>query len=180
MVQNSEVNEDLRIQRTRKLLLTALMELTIQKGFDSVTVKDICGHAMVNRSTFYRHYLDKYDLLNQYIDEIYDLLDRSQSEPSFDSPPAGLVRMLEHLRGHADFYRVMLGPKGYPPFAERIRFYIEKRFRHSMPANVDQPDSGRPPFDMMLRAISSAGLGAILWWLEKDMPVPRAMRGRAV
>ena len=171
MAHNSEANEDLRIQRTRKLLLTALMDLTIQKGFDSVTVRDICEHAMVNRATFYRHYRDKYDLVEQYMDELYDLLDQTPAEPSFDGPPAGLIRMLEHLRGHADFYRVMLGPKGYPLFAERIRSYMEKRFRRSLPANLVSPDPGRPPIDMMLRSISSAALGAILWWLEKDIPV---------
>ena len=138
MARNSEENEDLRVRRTRKLLLTALMELTIQKGFNSVTVKDICDNAMVNRATFYRHYTDKYDLLDQYMDELYELLDQSQGEPSFDrsdSPPAGLVRILEHLRGHADFYRAMLGPKGYPLFEERIRFYMEKRF-HLILANL--------------------------------------------
>jgi AcrR family transcriptional regulator len=174
MAQKPEGKEDLRVRRTRKLLQTALMELTIQKGFDSVTVKDICEQAMVNRATFYRHYVDKYDLLDQYMNELSELLDQSQGVPSIDSPngpPEGLVRMLEHLRNHADFYRAMLGPKGYPLFAERIRFYIEKRMRHSLPANPIPPDAGQPPLEMMLRSISSAGLGAILWWLEKDMPV---------
>jgi AcrR family transcriptional regulator len=171
MTQNSSGNEDVRVHRTRQLLLTALMELTVEEGFNAVTVKAICERSTVNRATFYRHYLDKYDLLDQYMDELYELLDRPQGEPNFDSPPAGLVRMLEHLRSHADFYRVMLGPKGYPLFAERIRSYIEKRFRGSMPANVDRSNQDRPPFDMLLRAISSAGLGAILWWLENDLPV---------
>jgi AcrR family transcriptional regulator len=174
MAQKLEGKEDLRVRRTRKLLQTALMELTVQKGFDSVTVTDICEYAMVNRATFYRHYADKYDLLDQYMDELYDLLGQSQGEAGFDnpaSPPAGLVRMLEHLRGHADFYRAMLGPQGYPPFAERIRAYIEKRLRRSLPAQPAPPAAGRPPLDMLLRAVSSAGLGAILWWLENDMPV---------
>ncbi len=174
MAQKQEGNEDLRVRRTRKLLQTALMELTIQKGFDSVTVTDICEQAMVNRATFYRHYVDKYDLLDQYMNELYELLDQSQGEPSLDSPkgpPEGLVRMLEHLRNHADFYRAMLGPKGYPLFAERIRFYIEKRMQHSLPASPTPPDPGQPPLEMMLRSISSAGLGAILWWLEKGTPV---------
>lgn len=176
MAQKPEENEDLRIRRTRKLLQTALMELTIKNGFGSVTVKDICEYAMVNRATFYRHYADKYDLLDQYMDELYDLLDQSQTEQGFDSPvasPAGLIRMLEHLRSHADFYRAMLGPQGYPVFAERIRFYIEKRFRRSLPVNPPA-NPGHPPLDMMIRSISSAGLGAILWWLENDMPVTSA------
>lgn len=171
MVQKSEGNEDLRVRKTRQLLQTALMALTIQKGFESVTVKDICEYAMVNRTTFYRHYADKYDLLDQYMNELYDLLDQSTSEPGFDSPPAGLVQLLEHLQAHADFYRAMLGPNGYPLFAERIRYYIEQRIRHSLPTKAIPSNPDRPPLDMMLRSISSAGLGAILWWLENDMPV---------
>ncbi|HEX2906841.1 MAG TPA: TetR family transcriptional regulator, partial [Phototrophicaceae bacterium] len=59
-------NEDLRVRRTRKLLQQALIELTVEKGFAAVTVRDITERAMVNRSTFYRHYLDKYELLDQY------------------------------------------------------------------------------------------------------------------
>lgn len=174
MVQKYEGIEDLRVRRTRKLLQTALIELTIQKGFDAVTVQDICDSAMVNRATFYRHYADKYDLLDQYMDEIYDLLDQTQGESNIehpDAPPAGLVHLLEHLHSHATFYRAMLGPKGYANFGERIRLYMEKRFRRSLPANAAISTPGRPPVDMLLRCISSAGLGAIEWWLEKDMPV---------
>jgi AcrR family transcriptional regulator len=170
-MQNSKKNVDLRVRKTRKLLQNALMTLTIQKGFESVTVRDICEHAMVNRTTFYRHYADKFDLLDQYMDELYNLLDQPAGESDFDIPSAGLVRLLEHLRGHADFYRAMLGPNGYPHFAERIRDYIELRIQRSLPANLAPAGAGRPPLDMVLGYISSAGLGAILWWLEKNMPV---------
>lgn len=173
-MQKSKGNEDLRVRRTRKFLQTALMELTIQKGFDAVTVTDICERAMVNRATFYRHYMDKYDLLDRYMDDLYHLLDESPGKSGFDDgeiAPVGLVHMLEHLRRHADFYRAMLGPQGYPPFAERIRSYIEKRLRHSLPLSLDSSNLTRPPVDMMLRSVSSAGLGAILWWLENNMPV---------
>jgi AcrR family transcriptional regulator len=174
MAQNLEGSEDLRVRRTRQLLQAAMMELTVQKGFDGVTVQDICAQAMVNRATFYRHYADKYDLLEQYMDELYDLLDRAQAEPAPESStaaPAGLIQILDHLRGHSDFYRVMLGPKGYPQFGERIRLYIERRFRRTLPSNPPPFHPDRLPVDMLMRSISSAGLGAIQWWLEKDMPV---------
>ena len=59
--------EDLRVRRTRKLLTQALIEGTVEKGFAALTVRDITRRAMVNRSTFYRHYLDKYDLLEQHL-----------------------------------------------------------------------------------------------------------------
>lgn len=54
--------EDLRIRRTRKLLMQALIKLTVEKGFAAITVQDIANRAMVNRATFYRHYLDMPEL----------------------------------------------------------------------------------------------------------------------
>lgn len=66
MSQNKPQNEDLRVRRTRKMLMQALIELTIEKGFAALTVQDIADRAMINRATFYRHYLDKYSLLDKY------------------------------------------------------------------------------------------------------------------
>jgi len=99
--------EDLRVRRTRKLLQRAFIELTIEKGFADVTVRDIAERAMVNRSTFYRHYLDKYDLLSQYIEGLSELIDSHEEDASPmgildqhpDSPPAGLVNLLKDDAG---------------------------------------------------------------------------------
>jgi AcrR family transcriptional regulator len=171
MMQNLQGNEDLRVRRTRKLLQSALMELTIRKGFEAVTVQELCEQAMVNRATFYRHYTDKYDLIDQYMHELYTLLEQPPGEESPEiavSPPLGLVQMLEHLQNHASFYRVMLGPKGYALFGEKIRLYMEKRFMRSLPKDPKPVLPGKPPAKMILRCISSAGLGAIIWWLEND------------
>jgi AcrR family transcriptional regulator len=182
---NTDVSQDLRVRRTRKLLQEALIELTIEKGFSAVTVRDIAHRAMVNRATFYRHYQDKYDLLNKYMDDLYAMLD-SPDEPATrpdvpEKPPAGLVRMLEHVQAHADFYRVMLGRRGDPEFAHRIRGYIEKRMRASLPAMMGQDQAYSPAFDLCLRYISSAGVGAIEWWLENDLPYsPGQMASLAV
>jgi AcrR family transcriptional regulator len=174
MTRKSAVKEDLRVRRTRASLRAGLMELTVEKGFEAVTVKEICDRAMVNRTTFYRHFIDKYDLLEHYMEDLYKLLDEppaASADRSQDAPPPGLIRMLEHLRDNADFYRVMLGPKGYPPFADKIRSYIERRIGRSGPPVESSPNPNRAPWGMMLRSASYAGLGAILWWLEESMPI---------
>jgi AcrR family transcriptional regulator len=86
---------DLRVRRTRALLQKALIELTTEKGFSDVTVRDITERAMVNRSTFYHHYLDKYDLLNQYIEEAMIVIDdrtgASSSMIDLDQPSIEFV-----------------------------------------------------------------------------------------
>lgn len=54
--------QDPRVIRTRQLLQQAFASILIEKGFESITVRDIAERATVNRATFYAHYRDKYDL----------------------------------------------------------------------------------------------------------------------
>lgn len=62
---NDEQQLDLRIRRTHKLLWKSLFELmTISKmKYSSITVNQICDHAMVHRTTFYKHFENKDALL---------------------------------------------------------------------------------------------------------------------
>ena len=54
---------DLRIVKTKKLLRKSLVDLLKEKSFDNITITDICNKALINRSTFYSHFNDKYELL---------------------------------------------------------------------------------------------------------------------
>jgi AcrR family transcriptional regulator len=174
MTHHEYSSDDLRVKRTRKLVLDALIELTVQKGFSSLTVSDITKHAGINRATFYRHYQDKFDLLNMYAQTIYELLDtptepklRWSSKENAKHMTAGLVRIFEHIRTNARFYRVMLGKNGDPVFTDKIRQYIRKRIKRSLPAGLQKDETF---VDLYLSYSSSATVGAVLWWLEHDMP----------
>jgi AcrR family transcriptional regulator len=172
-MQNSEHVEDLRVQRTRKMIEEALLQLTVEKGFAAVTVRDITERAMVNRSTFYRHYLDKFDLLEQYTNAVTALtsaentLDEQQREAS-GGAPSGLVRLLKHVQQFGNFYRVMLGQMGDPVFTEKFRQTASRRMRAYYADTPTEPES--PPLDLRLDYVSCAAIGAILWWLENDQP----------
>lgn len=61
---------DPRIQRTRKLIMDSFMELSSEKEFKDITVKDITAEAMINRATFYYHFEDIYDLLEKVLSEV--------------------------------------------------------------------------------------------------------------
>jgi AcrR family transcriptional regulator len=175
LAQKMEEIEDLRVRRTRKLLQEALIELTVEKGFAAVTVRDITERAMVNRSTFYRHYLDKYALLDEYMNDV-DSFSADEgddaanwSQPVSDTPP-GLVHRLKHVQKYGEFYRVMLGQNGDAAFTAKFRQGTEKRFRYLLANYAADNDANAPPVDMKLTYISCAAVGAILWWLESGQP----------
>ncbi len=177
-MQNSADKEDLRVRRTRKMIQTALIELTVEKkGFNDVSVRDITERAMINRSTFYRHYLDKCDLVNQYMDDVYELLAHdekiaveSDEVPKPSPMPSGLINLLKHVQEYAEFYRIMLGINGDPGFAEHFRQISEKRRRVAFGKLINGADSSELPIDMRMKYVSYAFIGVIVWWLENDQP----------
>lgn len=67
----AEERIDLRVRRTRKLLQEAFLNLMAQKSFQAITVQDISAAAMVNRSTFYDHFVDKYALMEYAVSETF-------------------------------------------------------------------------------------------------------------
>lgn len=53
---------DIRVVKTRNSIINAFLELRAKKEIEKITVKELCEKAMVNKSTFYSHYRDIYDL----------------------------------------------------------------------------------------------------------------------
>src|SRR5208282_294969 len=53
-------------ERTRSEIYSAAMKLFLRRGFDAVTIEDICGAADVARGTFFLHFPGKESLLDEY------------------------------------------------------------------------------------------------------------------
>lgn len=62
MVVLLEVYMDKRIEKTKKAIREAFMELRTQKPLEKISVKELCEIAYINKSTFYSHYEDIYAL----------------------------------------------------------------------------------------------------------------------
>ena len=65
-----EKNTDLRIQKTYLALQNAFVALLEEKRFDELTVNELCDRAMIRRTTFYKHFGDKYEYFAFYIREM--------------------------------------------------------------------------------------------------------------
>lgn len=58
---------DLRVVKTLKQIDQALLESLYEMPFEKITVDQLCQTAIINRSTFYKYYKSKYDLMEQYL-----------------------------------------------------------------------------------------------------------------
>lgn len=170
----SEEQVDLRIRRTHKLLWEALMVELSQRSFEEVTIKEICGRAMVHRSTFYKHYEDKYALLSQGMQQMYEVFLAEVNEPpsmfSIDDPPRYFVRLFEHVAEHQQFYKLMLCGKGIGRFQKLVKDSIAAQAEAKIHALTPAHQKLAVPPVMYVQYLAGAVLSLLAWWLENDMP----------
>lgn len=94
---------DLRIQKTKKNLYESLLYLMETETFEKIKVSDICQHALVNRSTFYAHFEDKYMLLDSLIADLIDNLKKHLSEnKNISSSKEYYMQVMELLFAHIE------------------------------------------------------------------------------
>ena len=53
---------DIRVAKTKKSIINAFLALRSKKAIEKITVKELCEAAEINKSTFYSHFQDIYDL----------------------------------------------------------------------------------------------------------------------
>lgn len=71
---------DRRIRKTTNAIKEALIQLLKTEALDKITIQQIADTADVHRATFYQHYYDKYDLLDQIEYEVLEKMRMNFSE----------------------------------------------------------------------------------------------------
>ncbi len=86
---------DLRIEKTKRQITEAFLRLRATLPPERIKVKDICEIAMINKTTFYKHYEDSTELADV-IDSnvVNNVLEGFESKYSFIDSPQGYVEGL--------------------------------------------------------------------------------------
>lgn len=157
---------DRRVARTRQLLEDALVALTLEQGYASVTVEDICRRANVGRSTFYAHHAGKADLRKATIEKhLRAVLD----EPARQHGEAGdtlfpfILPLLEHAAVHRNAHRATAREDTiHDEVVDRLR----GRIRSALLANPER--TADVPVEFAAEFLTGAFRQILDWWLQSD------------
>jgi AcrR family transcriptional regulator len=167
-MKRDERSEDLRVRRTRTLLEQAFRELMAQKSFQAITVQDITGRAMVNRSTFYDHFVDKYALLEHSVTEMFRNTLAAQlpeaqrySTENLEGLILTMCGFFDHLHGHcraADEQNIAL-------FESQVMRQVQEVLRGWLPESQAGAADGGPGAAGLAVAVASWAIyGAAQHW----------------
>ncbi|WP_088014439.1 TetR/AcrR family transcriptional regulator [Gottfriedia acidiceleris] len=165
---------DPRIIRTRQLIKDAFIDLLQEMDINKITVNSIAERATVNRVTFYLHYRDIQDMMENMALEMGEKLGQIMKDSKTyhsieETDSVKLLNLLEHIAENAKFYKVVLASTKTPIFTEQLLKIITETItkRREVDSLHIKTDIQK---DIIIWYGSSALIGTIVSWLRNDMP----------
>ena len=167
---------DIRVKRTYQLLNEALANLLKEKSFEDLTVLEICDAAGVHRTTFYTHFVDKYDFLNtcfkMKIDELgFDKMEHSFTPETMRKNITRIIyKVLMFADANKDFLIAVSTDKAASSFNDILSSAIASLIEEKINANPLLADVLDHQTPMIANYYAGAIVGLIKWWTKSETP----------
>ena len=160
---------DRRVRRTKARLRQAMTQLLLEKDLSSITVRELTDLADVNRGTFYTHYKDIYDMLeqleNETFSELEELLDLHASEIMRRNIATVLQEIFRFVGRNQNLCRVFLTRQSVDRFSRRLNQLIYRRCLEEWRELYHAVDEEVPQY--ALEFLVSGTVGLIRAWALK-------------
>jgi AcrR family transcriptional regulator len=122
---------DRRIRKTRRVIRQCLTELLKTKRLQDITVREISEKADINRGTFYLHYRDIFDLMeqieNELLEELEDVLNHFKASDLLSNPALVFTRVFQLVKENSDMVSILIGQNGDINFVNRLKDIVREK-----------------------------------------------------
>lgn len=104
---------------TKQILVDSFKELLTKQSFHSIKVEDITKNCNMSRTTFYKHFKDKYHLMEWEYRNVVENMHGGNGQ-TYDSN----YRLLNYIYKNKEYYAQVIKYKGQNSFVEYLHSYI--------------------------------------------------------
>lgn len=163
------MKENRSVQKTKRNLKNALIYFLKEKSIHQVKVKELTEKAEINRGTFYFHYSDIYELLDELendvfteLEKMFDQYDENLSKEV--TTPSLLDVLFLSLSEKRDIIYILLGPNGSRSFSSRIDGWVDYHSRNILKSAFPQVEA---EYHRLVSAFLIRGvIGTFKTWYE--------------
>lgn len=177
---------DLRVKRTRKMIIDAFIKLVNDKGYDNITIQDIADEAMINRATFYAHFKDKpdlYDFIFSFaVDAFSAVLDSDQlvqgNRLKIRNVESLLTRLYTEIHKNQNFFLLIMDGSANELLRQKLADILYEKYNHIFKQLQITENDINVPIDFIVEYMTSIFVGTLHWWLTSgtDMPANHLAR----
>lgn len=159
---------DRRIKYTKKTIKDTFIKLLDEKDIKKITVSEICKLADINRATFYRYYLDVYDLLDKIQEEFIEELKKPYLEdPSrVNSVGAFSKEILQVFLENKELVKLLFDTNNNIYFLDEVLEVAYTMCKNKW--EQDLPDITEDEINYAATFIFNGALGVVNFWVRND------------
>jgi hypothetical protein len=169
---------DRRTQRTKRNVQKALLTLLDEKAYEEITVQEILDRADVGRSTFYKHYQDKEDLLLRGVAGL-----SAEHLPPSSAPPKdrrhqseqekpkmiSVLGMFQHVKGNLALHRLMFDNAKDNTLREKGTAFLYENI-HTQLLELKNPHTeSSVPLEVCALYMTHGLMSLVKWWVDHKM-----------
>ena len=167
-----ERKSDRRVAYTKRVLREALVRLMGDRHISEITITSICELADINRSTFYLHYRDQYDLLHQIVDEVLRdvraciVVNQEELDEQAAWMPVTsdmMLAILQYTKDNYDLAQVLFGNNCDFSFPQLLLELVKEQ--------VPFPDAplDQRTIDIIMSHAINGGIDLVVRWVSEGM-----------
>ena len=165
-----EMKESRKTKYTHMALKDSLIELMKQKSIAQITIKEICDNADINRTTFYAHFTDQYQLLKSIEDEtlswVKEIIAAFSGKTEKKDFLINIERIFEYLIENKNHIQVLMSEQGDIDFQRNLLVVIYEQCATWL-TDVLVTDISKSELFFVFLVNGSVGL--IQHWLKNGM-----------
>lgn len=167
----SNESTDRRVRKTKKQLRQSLTQLLEEKSAKDITVRELSERVDINRGTFYLHYKDIFDMIEQIEKEMFEdfhgVLAKHPSKSLNGKPLPMLIDVFRFIADNADMCKVLIGQYGDMAFVNRLKDLVKDRCLNDWVEIFNKGKSQN--FEHFYSFIVSGCIGLLQNWVEDGL-----------
>lgn len=162
--------EDRRTVKTKRAIRKAFLELLQQKNINRISVVEISKLADLGRGTFYLHYQDVYELMEQLENELIEDLEELYSASFLGDNTMNILKftdtLTEYMAANREVFLVLARTENGGRTMDKIKQFFNQKILSDNSNIVTEMDRAEVLFSV------SGVFGVLEAWLKADMTTP--------
>lgn len=180
--------QDLRVIRTKKMIIESFIVLVSEKGYEAVTIQNIADRAMINRATFYAHFKDKpdlYDYVMEFaISKMSLILNADKIKNShfiqLKTIELTLKKVFDLIKENREFFAILTEGSSSEIFRQKVSTILTTQYEETFSKLKITENDIEVPVSFIIEYMTSIFIGTVHWWVTTDSDFDSSHMARLV